>query len=107
MSSLVSFSSSSSSSLQLFLAELHIEQQRNVLIVWKLGAVVGKIVNLRTEMALDHLPIGVEDVVLYQHCLDVSSTRAPAARKKARIVVHLVAAGEIANDQIFHAHFVV
>ena len=88
-------------------AVAYAQQMRNVIVGKELSAVVGKIVNLLAEMALDHLSARrCEVVVLHQHRVDVSGTRSLATRKNARIGVHAVAAGELAHHQLFQIHFV-
>ena len=65
--------------------------------------------NLLAEVALDHLSLGVVVVVtLHHHFVDVSSTSSLSTWKEARVVEHLVAAGELAHHDIFKiAHCVV
>ena len=58
-------------------------------------------VNLMAELTLDLYEQACVAVVLYHHFVDVSGARALAARQNARIVVDLVAAGELAHHNIF------
>ena len=58
--------------------------------------------NLLAEVALDHLSLGFDVVVVAidHHVVDVSSARSLSTRKDARIFEDLVAAGELARHNI-------
>ena len=90
------------------LAVLHAQQQRNVLIEWEAASYFRRtrtVVNLVTEVALDlAICVCAALVLFHQHLVDVSGTRAIAARKDARIIVNLTAADEFAHHQRFQTH---